>query len=174
MTAENREVNGPQLYLPANVLVKWQRWREWTDDATQESWVEFSIRFSIIPNALIERCHGIPSFDPQRSFFQYTVTEGQTEVASLCYPFVSYSIRVRKDDGRALRDAVEKGTVVLAHHVEGTAAAIADSISCMDGAMPFYAQIMRMIAFVNEQYPHKVEEQRIAAKANYDETRQCN
>lgn len=148
------ETNGPQLYLPANVLVKWQRWREWTDEATREAWVEFHIRFCIIPNAIIDQNRGIPTIEPTRSFYTFTVIEGKREVASLCYPCVSYALRVRKEEGHALRKAVEAGTVRLVHNVEGTAAAIEDA------PMPFYTQVMKMIAFVNKQYPQVLEEQR--------------
>ena len=44
--------------LRSNVLVKWEEYREWTDDATGETWYRWEMRFCVVPEkyaALVEK-----------------------------------------------------------------------------------------------------------------------
>lgn len=170
----NREVNGPDFAaLPPNVIVKWQEWRAWRErDVSNVAWVEFEIRFAIIPDQILEAYDGkTPSAEPERSFFTYTALsdDGQHEEASFMYPCVTYALRVPADLGPALRRAVELGTVPLVHKREGTPAIVRDAAALQRPDQPFLGQVMRMIAYTTKQYPKVLEEQRAYRAAHMDE-----
>ena len=89
------EENQGQYPLPLGCVVKWARWRRWTERTTGEEFVRFEVRAAgPLPKDLCENLSGLAlsALNLKSSFFQVLPIdeEAGTESASMTFPYVTY------------------------------------------------------------------------------------
>jgi hypothetical protein len=105
--------------LPPNALIKWERIKEWTDEFTGISHCQYSIRYTVVPDAFL------PCEIDKRPFVTIlptkTLPDGRVvEDMPWTFTFVTYAARASGRDAiRRMRREIQSGTIVPRFKMEG-------------------------------------------------------
>jgi hypothetical protein len=138
-----------QAHLPPNVVVKWEDWREWTEVHTDRSYLEWTLRFTVVPD---DFSNPSPGFEPKSSFLTIEREDGEgADLTPLTFTFHTYGLAVTADRAEALRASVADGTIYPMFRGGQSLLAHPEQPIALE-SKPFLDLIAYMRRYVNKNY----------------------
>lgn len=106
------------LGLAPNVITKWNDWHEWDEPHTGHKFAKFSIRFTVVADALIEGAKA--ALNAERAFVTVVRDNGTSELCPFTYFFWTYAACAQDQDIPLLRAGLHAGRLPLRYKPEGT------------------------------------------------------